>query len=120
MPQYMLLLHEFPRDMSSVSPEDMQAVIAEYSAWSERLAAAGKFQGGQKLTNEGGRSISATGDSLSVTDGPYNETKEVIGGFFTIEAADYDEAVALCQDSPHLKFGGRIEVRQVDAMYGED
>ena len=116
MPQFLLLLHEFPRDMSGVSPEDIQAVIAEYSAWSERLAKAGKFQGGQKLTDEGGRSITTNGGGLSVTDGPYNETKEVIGGYFMIEAADYDEAVALCEDSPHLKFGGRIEVRQVDAM----
>lgn len=116
MPQFMLLLHQVPSDMSAVSPEQMQAVIAEYTAWSERLAAAGKFKGGQKLTGEGGRSISANGAGLSVTDGPYNETKEVIGGFFTIEAADYDEAVALCEGSPHLKYGGRIEVRQIHAM----
>jgi hypothetical protein len=116
MPQFMLLLHQTPSDMSSVSPEQMQAVIAEYTAWSERLVAAGKFQGGQKLANEGGRSISANGGGMSVTDGPYNETKEVIGGYFTIEAADYDEAVALCDDSPHLKYGGRIEVRQIHSM----
>ena len=116
MPQFMLLLHRFPSDTPAASPEEMQAVIAEYSAWSERLAAAGKFQGGQKLTDEGGRSITSNGSGMSVTDGPYNETKEVIGGFFTIEAADYDEAVALCEDSPHLKYGGRIEVRQIHAM----
>jgi len=116
MPQFMLLLHRFPSDAPAPSPEEMQAVIAEYSAWSERLAAAGKFQGGQKLADEGGRSITANGGGMSVTDGPYNETKEVIGGFFTIEAANYDEAVALCEDSPHLKYGGRIEVRQIHAM----
>ncbi len=116
MPQFMLLLHQFPKDMSATAPQEMQAVVAEYTAWSERLATAGKLQGGNKLTNEGGRMVTANGGSMSVIDGPYSETKEVIGGYFMIEAADYDEAVALSEDSPHLKYGGRIEIRQIDAM----
>ena len=52
--------------------------------------------------------------SLRVTDGPFAEAKEVIGGYFTIEAADYNEAVEICSDCPHLTYGGRIELREVE------
>jgi hypothetical protein len=48
-----------------------------------------------------------------VTDGPYSETKEVLGGYYTIEAANYDEAVQRTLDHPHLEHGGTIEVRHV-------
>jgi hypothetical protein len=47
------------------------------------------------------------------TDGPYSETKEILGGYYTIEAADYNEAVQLSLAHPHLEYGGTIEVRQV-------
>jgi hypothetical protein len=47
-----------------------------------------------------------------VTDGPYAEAREVIGGLFIVEAGDYDEVVALSQDCPHLEFG-TIEIRQI-------
>jgi len=50
------------------------------------------------------------------TDGPYSETKEVLGGFYLIEAADYDEAVARTGDHPHLEHGGTIEIRK---LYGQ-
>ena len=49
----------------------------------------------------------------TVTDGPYSETKEVLGGYYLIEAADYDQAVERASDHPHLEYGGTIEVRQV-------
>ena len=48
-----------------------------------------------------------------MTDGPYTESKEIVGGFFTVVAADYDEACSLAADCPHLTYGGRIEVRMV-------
>ena len=46
-------------------------------------------------------------------DGPYSATKEVLGGFYLIEAADYDEAVQLAMDHPHLQFGGTLEIRKL-------
>jgi hypothetical protein len=49
-------------------------------------------------------------------DGPYAEAKEVVGGYYQIEAESYAEAIELCEDHPHLKYGGRIEVREVDRM----
>ncbi len=53
---------------------------------------------------------------VRVTDGPYSETKEVLGGYYTIEAASYEQALDRARDCPHLEYGGTIEVRQVDEM----
>jgi hypothetical protein len=109
----MLLLHEQPADFSQMSPADIEAVIAEYMAWSNNLAAQGKIRGGEKLCDEGGRHLRGFGDEFRVTDGPFVEAKEVIGGYFAIEAADYDEAVRLSSDCPHLKYGGWVELREI-------
>ncbi len=60
-----------------------------------------------------GRVMRSKGGQIRTTDGPYSETKEVLGGYYTIEAADYDEAMRLAMDHPTLEYGGTIEVRQV-------
>jgi hypothetical protein len=116
MPNYMLLLHEEPVDYSQFSPEQIQGVIAEYVAWKEKIERDGSFVGGEKLKDEGGRHLTGGNGSLRVTDGPYTEAKEVIGGYFTISAADYDEAAVIAGSCPHLKYGGRIELRETEPM----
>jgi hypothetical protein len=109
----MMLLHEPPPDFSAFSAEDIQNMINDYKNWRNGVAAKGKLIGGNKLRDEGGRHLSGANGDFRVTDGPFAEAKEVIGGYFTIEAADYDEAVETCRDCPHLKYGGRIELREV-------
>ena len=66
-----------------------------------------------RLAGDAGKVIRSTDGKTRTTDGPYSETKEVLGGYYLIEAADYDEAVALTMDHPHLEYGGTVEVRQV-------
>ena len=56
-----------------------------------------------------------TGGELMVTDGPYVESKEFLGGFWIIEADSYDEMVELVSDSPHLA-AGSLELRQIEEM----
>jgi hypothetical protein len=117
MPKFVLLLRETPSDFQSWSPEEMQTCIERYRAWSDGLLAQGKMVGGKKLQEEGGRHVrrsNGTGSEVTVVDGPYAEAKEALGGLFEIEAADYDEAVALASTCPHLDFGW-IEVRQIDS-----
>lgn len=116
MPKFMLLLHDSMPDLGKLSPAEMQAVIAKYGAWSDKMGKAGKLAGGEKLADEGGKHITAKGGKMVVRDGPYAEAKEVIGGYFLIEARDYDEATKLCGDCPHLDLGGRIELRQIDVL----
>jgi hypothetical protein len=110
----MMLLHEAPADFTQFSAEDIQNVIAEYKDWRNGVASQGKLSDGAKLKDEGGKHLSGFNGDLRVTDGPFAEAKEVIGGYFTIEAADYAEAVELSKTCPHLKYGGRIELREVE------
>lgn len=116
MPKYMLLLYDDPAPFLAMTRAEMQKAIEKYVAWGDRLRQAGRLVGSDKLTDEPGKVIRRAGASVRVTDGPYSETKEILGGHFTVQAASYDDAVALCDDCPHLEFGGTIEVRQIDDM----
>lgn len=116
MPKFMLMLHDDMAHISKMAPAEMQRVIAQYNAWSAKMGQAGKLAGGEKLCEEGGKHVTSKAGKMVVRDGPYAEAKEVVGGFFIIEAKDYAEATALCADCPHLALGGRIEVREVDKM----
>lgn len=95
------------------SPEEMQANMGKWMAWIDKLAKAGQYVSGEPLL-PGGKLIK--GSATQVTDGPYTEGKEIVGGYFIINAADYNEAVALCADYPDYAIGGSIQVRQVMKM----
>jgi hypothetical protein len=114
MAKFMFLLHESPSDFSEVSAEEIEQIINEYMAWSNALAEQGKMLGGEKLKDEGRKSLAMRGGSLRITDGPFTEAKEIIGGFFLIDAENYDEAVKIAETCPHLKYGGRIELCEVE------
>lgn len=112
MPQYVLLLHESATLSPNISPEEMQAIIERYKSWSAGLAAQGHLRGGNKLEDATGRTLRTHNGQVSVTDGPFAESKELIGGYFLIEAASYEQAAELSKDCPHLSFG-TIEIRQI-------
>src|ERR1700704_3183679 len=92
------------------SPELMQAQMGKWMAWIDKLNAAGKYVAGEPLL-PGGKLIS--GKKKTVTDGPYTEGKEIVGGYFVIKAANMDEAVKICDDYPDYEIGGTVQVRQV-------
>ena len=115
MGQFLLLLHENPTDFADVSPEEMQRILEDYVGWRESLARDGRMVGSNKLADEGGKSLVRDANGLQVADGPYTEAKEVIGGYFLIEADDYEHAAALAGTCPHLTHG-RIEIRQVEQV----
>src|SRR5215510_15105556 len=104
MAKFMLLLYDNPMDWSKVSPEEMQKAIEKYMAWTKKPF----NKDSKRLGNDAGKVMQKS----RVTDGPYSETKEVLGGFYLIEAKDYEEAVALTQDHPHLEYGGTIVIRE--------
>ena len=116
MAEYLLLLHEDPAAFADLAPSEIEAVIAKYMAWRERLAAEGRLAGGTKLTDDGGRWLSRENGQVRVVDGPFSEAKEIIGGFFMIEATDYAEAVEISSTCPHIDYGGRIELRAVEPV----
>ena len=116
MPKYMLLLHDDPSSFGTLSPADIQTVIEKYMAWGKRLRAAGIITESNKLTDAPGRVMRGQGSSARITDGPYSETKEVLGGYYIVEAGSYDQAIERSRDCPHLEYGGTIEIREVDVI----
>jgi hypothetical protein len=113
MEKFMLIFHGGQLPEAQRTPENMQASMGKWMAWIDNLAKAGKYVAGEPLM-PGGKQI--TGASKTVTDGPFTEGKEVVGGFFIINANSYDEAVALCADYPDYGTGGTIQVRQIMKM----
>jgi hypothetical protein len=109
MPQYMLLLYHDPSGFEKLSPEEMQKAVEKYMAWKKKPFVVDS----KRLEKDPGRVIRANAGHPRASDGPYSETKEVLGGYYAIEAASYDAAVERTLDHPHLEFGGTIEVRQL-------
>ena len=107
MPQFILLLRDDRKALDGISPEEGQKLMQRYGDWRRTKAV-----GGQKLTDGEGRVLRKSNGKPSVTDGPFAEAKEVMGGFFVIEAANFDEAVEAAKTCPHMDFG-TIEVRQI-------
>ena len=112
MSQFILLLRDDGRFDPNMSAAEMQAIVQRYVAWRAKVQANGRSVTGHKLRDGEGRVMQGAGSSMKVTDGPYAEAREVIGGLFVIEADSYDEVVELSKDCPHLDFGS-IEIRQV-------
>jgi hypothetical protein len=114
MPRYLLLLHEPANPPKELSPEMIQSIIKKYQAWTSGLQKGGHFVGAEKLAHDG-RVLRGSGAQKIIKDGPYIESKEVIGGFFIIEAKSYEQAVELLKDCPHLERGA-IEVREIEQV----
>jgi len=108
MPQYLLLLYDDPSGWAKLSPEEMQKAIERYMAWTKLPYTVDS----KRLGADPGKVIRAQNGKARATDGPYSETKEVLGGFYLIEAANYDEAVKRALEHPHVEHG-TIEVRQL-------
>jgi hypothetical protein len=113
MDTYLVLLHESNK-MPEFSPEEIQGVIARYKAWGQRLRESGHYVGSNKLEDTG-RVLRGTNGKTRITDGPFTETKDVLGGYFLVQAESYEQATELCHDSPHLDYGA-IEVRRVEVV----
>jgi hypothetical protein len=113
MPSYILFLHENPQNFANRSEAEMMTIIKEYGAWSTKMRSENRLLGGEKLAENGGKIISRNGTKLTVTDGPYAEARELIGGVFTIKADNYADAVKIAESCPHARYGTRIEVREI-------
>jgi hypothetical protein len=116
MQNYLLLLHEDENQRAAIPQARIMEMIKEYGAWAAKLRGEGRLVGGEKLADDSGRVLRDRQGKETVTDGPYAESKEVVGGFFVIAAKDYDEACTIARGCPHLKYYGRVEVRQIDKM----
>ena len=93
-----------------LSPEEMQQISDKWMVWFKGLMASGKAVAGNPLEREG---KIVAGKNRVVSDGPFAESKETIGGYFLLKVNTMDEALAIAKDCPGLPFGIRVEVRPV-------
>ena len=93
------------------SPDEMQAIMQKWGAWMQGLG--DKCTGGEPLTGEG-RVVRK--NTEVVTNGPFAEGTEVVGGYLMIKASNFDEAVATSKGCPIFDNGGTVEVREIQAM----
>jgi hypothetical protein len=111
--RYMLLIHADEKAWAQLSPEQASAAMAAYIAYGEALRKAGKHvQSDQLQPTSSAKCVHVEGGHKGVSDGPFADTKEALGGYYLIESADIAEAVdwaAKCPGAAH----GTIEVRPV-------
>ena len=97
---------------ANLSPAEMQASMKKWTGWIGGIAQAGKLKGGQPL-EKGGKVIHA---KRVVTDGPYAEAKDLVGGYLIVTADNLDAALAIAQGCPAPEEGGSVEVRGIAPM----
>lgn len=109
MPRFLYLLRKGADCGGAMSPEEMQNLIQTYMAWIETLKPGGHLLAAEKLEDGEGRVIQKKG---ILKDGPFSEAKEVVGGFWIIEADDYDHAIKLSEGLPYGD-ENNLEIRRI-------
>ena len=97
---------------TGLSPEKTQEILDQCRAWYGNLLESGKIVGGQALTNE----VVTLSGSTVTTDGPFAESKEVVGGYCIVRAGSFEEATEIARLNPCLEYGTSIEVRAHTSM----
>jgi hypothetical protein len=118
MAQFLFLLHQAPNYNTDLPREKMMEMTRKYITWADALRQKGQILGGEKLTASGGRQLRSSAGKLVVSDGPYAEAKDVVGGYFVIEAKDLAEAEAIARECPHMALAPSnwAEVRPIEDM----
>lgn len=110
MKEFLFLFRRANYNFSNISPEEMQAMQKKWNDWAGGIAAQGKMVSqGQRLATQG-KVLKPGG---VVTDGPFVEIREILGGFTIIRADNLDEATTLAHGCPVLNLGGSVEIRPI-------
>jgi hypothetical protein len=102
----------FRGSQTPTSPEGMQAQMQKWMDWIQRLRTDGKYIAGDPLQG-GGKVLTSR---KIITDGPFAEGKEIVGGYFLVQANTLDEAAEMAKDCPIFESGGSVEVRAVQVV----
>lgn len=104
-----MLLYRTDEWYNKLSQQELQELIDQNKAWFESLSSQGKAKPGRALERAG---VTVSGkNGRFVTDGPFAESKEAVGGYLVLDVETIEEAIAIAQSSPGLAYGGSIEIR---------
>ena len=104
-----LLLFRNTKWYEGLSAEEIQQNLDRFTAWFQQLRKDGVFKGGGPLVPSG----KIVKNKNVVTDGPFAESKEAIGGFLIIQTNSFEQAVRIAEDCPGFKFGQTVELRAI-------
>lgn len=93
-----------------LSPDELQGRMGKWFAWGQKMESQGILKGGEALVPKIKRII---GKERTVSDGPFADSKEIIGGYYTVRAESADAVVEIAQDYPDYDLGGTVEIREV-------
>jgi hypothetical protein len=117
--KYILLIYDDEQLWGKLTESERKQMMGEYVQFSEGIRAAGKYQAGSQLQpTANATSVRVRNGKRLVTDGPFAETREQLGGYYLIEAKDLDEAIAIAEKIPSAR-QGTIEVRPLVQMPAE-
>jgi len=109
-----LLVFRGGLDFTTAPPEQVQEVIMKWRNWVDELTKKGIYNGGERLTRK--EAAVMKGKSKLITDGPYTESKEIIGGYVSIKAENLQQAIEISKGCPIFLFDGIVEIREVAKM----
>ena len=111
--QYLLLIYGNESHFNKLSKTEQGKISEEYGAYTKGIADSGHLRGGNELdVIAKARTVRVRNGKKAITDGPFAETKEQLGGYYLVEAKDQDEALALAARIPSARWGA-IEVRPI-------
>ena len=110
-PTYMFVFRNC-KGMDDCTPEEMQQLFQKWMAWIAGMKAKGQYLAGDPLEDTPGKVLRGL-RGAQVTDGPFAEAKEIVGGYMLIAAKNFAAAVKISQGCPGLARGGSVEVRQL-------
>jgi hypothetical protein len=111
--QYMLLIYESESDWAARSEAETGAIFGEYMQFTQDIVKSGNFKAGDPLEPTATAStVRVRNGKVLTTDGPFAETKEQLGGYYLVEAANLDEALGIAARIPSARWGS-VEVRPV-------
>ena len=112
--RYLLLIANDETKEAEATPEQMASRGQAWGRFTGELQAAGKMLGGERLRPATtATTVRQPNGRTLLSDGPFIESKEQLGGYYLVEAGNLDEAVAWASKMPHLAYGGSVEVRPI-------
>ena len=110
MKEFMMIFISADYGDLGLSPEEMQGRMGKWFAWNDKMTQQGIVKGGHALTAEVRR---VSGKDRTVTDLTSAEVKEIVGGFYLIQAKDFDEVQEVAKDFPDYDLGNTVEIREI-------
>ena len=111
MQEFLFLFRSSKGSTDKFSKDEVNAYFTKWGAWFDKLQKEGNYISGDRLVSDGSKTVSGT-DKI-ITDGPYSESKEIIGGLAKIYAENIEEAVTISKQCPVYEVGGSVEVRKI-------